>query len=62
MKQFVPLTDEMLYSLAGPPMPLVPYRCGMLCRRDALEEREPSRMPREERANPSALLLVHLPA
>jgi hypothetical protein len=39
MKLFVPLTDELLYSLAGPPAPLVPYRCGMLCRRG--QESEP---------------------
>lgn len=31
MKQFVPLTDEMLYGTGGPPAVLIPYRCGMPC-------------------------------
>ena len=34
MLQFVPLTDEMLYAWNGPPLPLVPYRCGLPCVRD----------------------------
>jgi hypothetical protein len=34
MLQFVPLTDEMLYSWHGPTLPLVPYRCGLACARD----------------------------
>src|SRR5947207_5442944 len=65
MKQFVPLTDEMLYGLAGPPVSLVPYRCGMVCRRELVEERKPAPRPREwceEAVIPSALLLAHLPA
>lgn len=31
MRQFVPLTDEMLYQMGGLPMPLVPYRAGLEC-------------------------------
>ncbi len=34
MLQFVPLTDEMLYSCNGPPLRLVPYQCGLPCVRD----------------------------
>lgn len=34
MLQFVPLTDEMLYSRNGPPLRLVPYQCGLPCVRD----------------------------
>jgi len=40
MKQFVAMTDEMLYRSDGPPGPLVPYQCGVFCwhqlREDAL--------------------------
>ena len=31
MRQFVPLTDEMLYQMSGLPGPLVPYRAGLEC-------------------------------
>ena len=31
MKQFVAMTDEMLYRTDGPPGPLVPYQCGVFC-------------------------------
>jgi len=31
MRQFVPLTDEMLYAMGGLPGPLVPYRAGLAC-------------------------------
>jgi hypothetical protein len=31
MRQFVPLTDEMLYQMGGLPGPLVPYRAGLAC-------------------------------
>ena len=31
MKQFVAMTDEMLYRPDGPPGPIVPYRCGVFC-------------------------------
>lgn len=34
MRQFVPLTDEMLYARNGPPLQLVPYQCGLPCARD----------------------------
>ena len=65
MRQFVPLTDEMLYSLAGPPMPLVPYCCGMVCRRELVEELEAVPRAREQReplAMPNATLSAYLPA
>ena len=61
MKQFVPLTDEMLYSLVGPPVPLVPYRCGLPCQRELSEEHKPPVRAREE-SMPSASLSAHLPA
>lgn len=31
MKQFVPMTDEMLFSAKSPLAALVPYRSGMAC-------------------------------
>jgi len=31
MKQFVAMTDEMLYRPDGPPGPLVPYQIGVFC-------------------------------
>ncbi|HZP66035.1 MAG TPA: hypothetical protein VFB32_06975 [Rudaea sp.] len=31
MKQFVAMTDDMLYGAGGPPGPLVPYQCGVFC-------------------------------
>ena len=31
MRQFVPMTDELLYEPAQLPQPLVPYRCGLPC-------------------------------
>lgn len=31
MRQFVPMTDEMLNSLDSLPGPLVPYHCGVPC-------------------------------
>jgi len=31
MKQFVAMTDEMLYRTDGPPGPIVPYQCGVFC-------------------------------
>lgn len=34
MLQFVPLSDEMLYAREGPPLLLVPYRCGLPCARE----------------------------
>lgn len=34
MLRFVPLTDEMLYAMDGPPLPLVPYRTGVPCVRE----------------------------
>ena len=38
MKQFVPLTDDMLYRPGGPPAMLVPYQCGVVCCHRAGEE------------------------
>ena len=31
MRQFVPMTDELLYQAGKLPGPLVPYRCGVPC-------------------------------
>jgi hypothetical protein len=31
MRQFVPMTDELLYRAGGPPGRLVPYRAGLAC-------------------------------
>lgn len=31
MRQFVPMTDELLYRVGGPPGRLVPYRAGLDC-------------------------------
>jgi hypothetical protein len=31
MRQFVPMTDEMLENVDALPGPLVPYRCGLPC-------------------------------
>ena len=31
MKQFVAMTDDMLYRTDGPPGPIVPYQCGVFC-------------------------------
>lgn len=31
MRQFVPMTDELLYRAGGPPGRLVPYRAGLEC-------------------------------
>ena len=41
MKQFVPITDELLYGEAGLPAELVPYRCGLPCRHAAAEDAQP---------------------
>jgi hypothetical protein len=31
MRQFIPMTDELLYRAGGPPGQLVPYRAGIAC-------------------------------
>jgi len=38
MKQFVAMTDELLYRADGPPGPLVPYQCGVFCWHQLREE------------------------
>jgi len=38
MKQFVAMSDEMLYRTDGPPGPLVPYQCGVFCWHQLREE------------------------
>lgn len=38
MKQFVAMTDEMLYRPDGPPGPLVPYQIGVFCWHQLREE------------------------
>jgi hypothetical protein len=38
MKQFVPMTDDMLYRSDGPPGPFVPYRFDLNCYHGLREE------------------------
>ena len=38
MKQFVPVTDEMLFDAANFAGPLVPYQFGILCARQLRDE------------------------
>lgn len=61
MKQFVAMTDEILYRLDGPPGPLVPYQCGVFCWHQLREEAStPSadlvRTPGSSSADNSAML------
>lgn len=39
MRQFVPMTDDMLFNAAQLPGPLVPYRIGVQCWHALVEER-----------------------
>jgi hypothetical protein len=56
MKQFVPISDEMLYRVGGPPLPLVPYRTGVPCRRQLREEvAAPRPIEPAPRADPAPL-------
>lgn len=43
MKQFVPITDDVLYRHEQLPGPLVPYRFGLECLRDMREPHYDSR-------------------
>jgi len=45
MKQFVPITDDLLYRRGGPPGPLVPYRAGIACGRPLGSESETAVAP-----------------
>ncbi len=38
MRQFVPLTDDMLYQMGGLTGPLVPYRAGLACWHALMDE------------------------
>ena len=38
MKQFVAVSDDVLYRQDGPPGPLVPYHCGVFCWHQLREE------------------------
>ena len=38
MRQFVPMTDEVLYQRENFPGPLVPYQCGVPCWHQLAEE------------------------
>jgi hypothetical protein len=38
MKQFVAMSDDVLYRQDGPPGPLVPYHCGVFCWHQLHEE------------------------
>jgi hypothetical protein len=42
MKQFVPVTDEMLFDAANFAGPLVPYQFGILCARQLRDEPLPT--------------------
>jgi hypothetical protein len=42
MKQFVAMTDDVLYRGDGPPVPLVPYQCGVFCWHRLRDESQPS--------------------
>jgi hypothetical protein len=54
MRQFVPMTDEMLYSADGPPGPLVPYRFGVPCQRDSAAVQNPMERTRSAVDSPAA--------
>jgi len=60
MKQFVAITDDVLYRPDGPPGPIVPYQCGVFCWHQLREETlaqtrtELVQRPSEERALVSA--------
>jgi len=38
MRQFVPMTDDLLYQPDKMPGPLVPYRCGVPCWHELRDE------------------------
>lgn len=60
MRQFVPMTDEMLCRPDLLPGPLVPYHCGIPCLhalRDGVYTFEPSAMDRERVSGFDAQLL-----
>ena len=58
MKQFVPMTDEMLFDAQNFVGPFVPYQCGVVCAHQAREKIETQLPPKEISAPPSA----HRPA
>jgi hypothetical protein len=51
MKQFVPITDDMLFDAANFVGPLVPYRIGVMCARQL---RESERRAMDQRATANA--------
>lgn len=51
MRQFVPLTDEMLYQMGGLPGPLVPYRAGLACAHALVDEAAKTRARTEVAAD-----------
>lgn len=53
MKQFVAMTDDMLYRLDGPPGPIVPYQCGVFCWHRLRDEVADAAMPASRPAPPA---------
>ena len=53
MRQFVPMTDELLSQLGALPGPLVPYHCGIPCLH-ALSETESTRASARAKSSYSA--------
>jgi len=45
MRQFVPMTDDLLYDRDRLTGPLVPYQCGMRCLHELRDEAWPDRAP-----------------
>jgi hypothetical protein len=57
MKQFVAMTDDVLYRSDGPPGPIVPYQCGVFCWHQLREEMQVNPPPAgAERISPQATL------
>jgi hypothetical protein len=50
MRQFVPMTDDLLYDTARLPGPLVPYQCGVPC----WHQLQPGEVESVDRASPAA--------
>ncbi len=59
MKQFVPMTDEMLFDAQDFVGPFVPYQCGVVCAHQLREKALDNARPMQELSAPPA---VHHPA
>lgn len=53
MKQFVAMTDDVLYRGDGPPVPLVPYQCGVFCWHRLREESQSAELDQAASAVPN---------